>query len=90
VKKLIYSKEDLDLILSLEIEEKDKELERLTISLQAQEELTMNWYNKVKKARNLFYEKCRISQNGAYIFNEVDYEELSNILGSDKEWVMKN
>lgn len=85
MKKLIYSKEDLDLILSLEIEEKDKELERLTISLQAQEELTMNWYNKVKKARNLFYEKCRISQNGAYIFNEVDYEELSNILGSDKE-----
>ena len=61
------------------------EIERLTISLQAQEELTMNWYNKVKKARDLFYEKCRISQNGAYIFNEVDYEELSNILGSDKE-----
>lgn len=61
------------------------EIERLTISLQAQEELTMNWYNKVKKARDLFYEKCRISQNGAYIFNQVDYEELSNILGSDKE-----
>lgn len=67
------------------LEEKDKEIERLTISLQAQEELTMNWYNKVKKARDLFYEKCRISQNGAYIFNEVDYEELSNILESDKE-----
>ncbi len=67
------------------IEDNYKEIERLTISLQAQEELTMNWYNKVKKARNLFYEKCRISQNGAYIFNEVDYEELSNILGSDKE-----
>ena len=66
-------------------DEKDKEIERLIISLQAQEELTMNWYNKVKKARDLFYEKCRISQNGAYIFNEVDYEELSNILGSDKE-----
>lgn len=63
----------------------EQEIERLTISLQAQEELTMNWYNKVKKARDLFYEKCRISQNGAYIFNEVDYEELSNILGGDKE-----
>lgn len=29
MKKLIYSKEDLDLILSLEIEEKDKEIEKL-------------------------------------------------------------
>ena len=29
MKKLIYSKEDLDLILSLELEEKDKEIERL-------------------------------------------------------------
>jgi hypothetical protein len=29
LKKLIYSKEDLDLILSIEIEEKDKEIERL-------------------------------------------------------------
>ena len=71
--------------LYIALRNKDKEIERLIISLQAQEELTMNWYNKVKKARDLFYEKCRISQNGAYIFNEVDYEELSNILGSDKE-----
>ena len=71
--------------LKSQLQQKDKEIERLIISLQAQEELTMNWYNKVKKARDLFYEKCRISQNGAYIFNEVDYEELSNILGSDKE-----
>lgn len=76
-----YSAEYVDKMLK----KQDKEIERLTISLQAQEELTMNWYNKVKKARDLFYEKCRISQNGAYIFNEVDYEELSNILGSDKE-----
>lgn len=29
MKKLIYSKEDLDLILSLEMEEKDQEIERL-------------------------------------------------------------
>ena len=29
MKKLIYSQEDLDLILSLETEEKDKEIERL-------------------------------------------------------------
>ena len=29
MKKLIYSQEDLDLILSLENEEKDKEIERL-------------------------------------------------------------
>ena len=29
MKKLIYSQEDLDLILSLEIQEKDKEIERL-------------------------------------------------------------
>ena len=29
MKKLIYSKEDLDLILTLELEEKDKEIERL-------------------------------------------------------------
>ena len=29
MKKLIYSKEDLDLILSLENEKKDKEIERL-------------------------------------------------------------
>ncbi len=29
MKKLIYSKEDLDLILALELEEKDKEIERL-------------------------------------------------------------
>lgn len=29
MKKLIYSQEDLDLVLSLETEEKDKEIERL-------------------------------------------------------------
>ena len=29
MKKLIYSQEDLDLILTLELEEKDKEIERL-------------------------------------------------------------
>ena len=29
VKKLIYSKEDLDLILTLELEEKEEEIERL-------------------------------------------------------------
>ena len=62
-----------------------EEIERLTISLQAQEELTMTWYKKVKNARDLFYEKCRISQNGIYTFNEIDYKELSDILGSDKE-----
>ena len=38
MKKLIYSKEDLDLILSLEIEEKDKEIERLNKRIKELEE----------------------------------------------------
>lgn len=42
--------------------------------------------NIIKSARDLFYEKCRISQNGVYTFNQVDYEELDNVLkGVDKE-----
>ena len=42
--------------------------------------------NIIKSARDLFYEKCRISQNGVYKFNQVDYEELDNVLkGVDKE-----
>ena len=40
MKKLIYSKEDLDLILTLELEEKDKEIERLNnIIKEVREEL---------------------------------------------------
>ena len=74
-----------DKALHITLIEQQQEIERLTISLQAQEELTMTWYNKVKNARDLFYEKCRISQNGIYTFNEIDYKELSDILGSDKE-----
>lgn len=58
--------------LHKELEERDKEIERLN--------------NIIKSARDLFYEKCRISQNGVYTFNQVDYEELDNVLkGSDKE-----
>ena len=54
------------------IDSKQKEIERLN--------------NIIKSARDLFYEKCRISQNGVYTFNQVDYEELDNVLkGSDKE-----
>jgi hypothetical protein len=44
VKKLIYSKEDLDLILSLENEKKDKEIERLNnITKKAIEYINENW-----------------------------------------------
>lgn len=41
MKKLIYSKEDLDLILTLELEEKNKEIERLN--------------NIIEKIRNYVY-----------------------------------
>lgn len=58
--------------LYFENQKKDKEIEKLN--------------NIIKSARDLFYEKCRISQNGVYTFNQVDYEELDNVLkGVDKE-----
>lgn len=80
-----FSDEDYEAyIIRQSMINKDKEIERLTISLQAQEELTMNWYNKVKKVRDLFYEKCRIKDSdGRYSFNETDIDEFRNLL--DKE-----
>lgn len=36
------------------------------------------------KAINLFYEKCRISQNGYYTFNEDDYKELDKYLKGEE------
>lgn len=41
MKKLIYSQEDLDLVLSLETEEKDKEIEKLVDELE--------WYKNHQK-----------------------------------------
>lgn len=73
----------------------DKELIKETMLLDYSQLVMHNVYmikeNKrlnsiIKSARDLFYEKCRISQNGVYTFNQVDYEELDNVLkGSDKE-----
>lgn len=62
MKKLIYSKEDLDLILSLENEEKDKEIERLNNiiekinkSLNTLEEINENY--KVGDTDSLYSKK---------------------------------
>lgn len=64
------------------VEDKDQ----LIISLQAQEEITMTWYNKVKKIKDFLngYEENRNS----FKWTEQDYidtiEEIKDIVGSDK------
>ena len=57
MKKLIYSQEDLDLILSIETEEKDEEIERLNNIINEFEE----WLNaKYEERHDIWYVKVLI------------------------------
>ena len=56
MKKLIYSQEDLDLILSLKLEEKDKEIERLNKGL---EYIELYWSNREEYEKNKLLRQIR-------------------------------
>ena len=73
--------------LTDERNEQLKEIERLTISLQAQEELTMNWYNKVKKATEYIEEHIRIDDEYPDYMEMLleEYKELLGILDKESE-----
>ena len=72
MKKLIYSKEDLDLILTLELEEKDKEIERLN--------------NIIKEVRKYIQDRYD-GEVLTHTFDKDNVGELLEILdkGSEKE-----
>ena len=80
MKKLIYSQEDLDLVLSLETEEKDKEIERLN-----------NIINKLEKELREDYKVwlCNSRSNGKSVKFGIDvckthfYNRLQELKGSD-------
>lgn len=72
MKKLIYSQEDLDLILSLETQEKDKEIERLN--------------NIIDKAKEYIKKETENINNLIVVSEDFDIEKVLDILkGVDKE-----
>lgn len=73
MKKLIYSQEDLDLVLSLETEEKDKEIERLNNGLK-----DIKWY--IEKNKTSFSDLYIPASDVVSILVIID-----RLLGSDKE-----
>ena len=77
MKKLIYSKEDLDLILSLENEEKDKEIERLNNIIK----------NTIKEIERLNKELETLKQPQVFI----DTQDMEERYGEDlyKEYLEK-
>ena len=99
MKKLIYSQEDLDLILSLENENKDKEIERLKKSekeaLDTLESATyenIDLTNEVDRLNNIINEAIEYIEKYIYIqpneYGELiaDATKLLEILkGEDKE-----
>ena len=73
MKKLIYSKEDLDLILTLELEEKDKEIERLN-----------NIINELEKyIGNEYY--CFDNESLEFKIAKDILDKLQELKGSEKE-----
>ena len=75
-----------------------EEIEQLTISLQAQEELTISWYNKTKeqgkeieRLNNIinrttkYVESLSSSGRGCDIYEDIKQEILKELKGSDKE-----
>lgn len=67
MKKLIYSKEDLDLILSLENEEKDKEIERLN-----------NIINELNTAYCKVITKCEEMIDNRFYMNDIAIKKYAN------------
>jgi hypothetical protein len=84
VKKLIYSQEDLDLILSLETETKDKEIERLTFESTKWESKFYDEAKKVDKAIEKI-ESIRIYglRSGKTLFATLLNEILDILKGSE-------
>jgi len=77
VKKLIYSQEDLDLILSLETETKDKEIERLNKGINE----IIQYINSLE----LGSDQEPYNKEG-YAVSVYDIEKmLVDLIGSDKE-----
>lgn len=72
MKKLIYSKEDLDLILALELEEKEEEIERLTNIINELEDLIV-----IKLQRDYHEHNYRISTGDL----EEIYDKLQGLKG---------
>jgi len=92
VKKLIYSQEDLDLILSLETETKDKEIEKLTAESTKWESKFYDEAKKVDKAIEYIKEKYDyILGDDKFLDHDerIDRKQILRILGilkgSDKE-----
>jgi len=89
VKKLIYSKEDLDLILSLEIEEKDKEIESLKQINKEHQKINGELRVENEKLNNIIneLEKYLIEQVEKSYSNDYDdvLDKLQELKGSDKE-----
>ena len=92
MKKLIYSQEDLDLILSLETETKDKEIEKLTAESTKWESKFYDEAKKVDKAIEYIKEKYDyILGDDKFLDHDerIDRKQILRILGilkgSDKE-----
>ena len=86
MKKLIYSQEDLDLVLSLETEEKDKEIERLN---KENKILRENAEHNDKVVDKVNWENKRLNN----IINEFDNwllgEQMMFYRGSDNERLIR-
>ena len=78
MKKLIYSKEDLDLILTLELEERDKEIERLNNIINELEKYIEESYKYNSKCLSTIFEARAFEDNKIL-------DKLQELKGSDKE-----
>ena len=84
MKKLIYSKEDLDLILTLELEEKEIEIERLN-----------NIINELEKYHKIQMGIASDVRDNLYCLGRYDssydsFQRIQELKGSDKEWLIKS
>ena len=90
--KAYYIADDVDAVLSYvaKLQKVEQENEQLKISVRYWEDKYQNtkftddkYKQKLREAKDLFYETCRISQDGVYKFNKVDYEQLDKVLSDD-------
>lgn len=69
MKTLIYSQEDLDLILSLKTEEKDKEIERLKNELAKIPKAKMEYDLEIEQSNNIIkslFDYCKEQQEKSF------------------------
>ena len=66
------------------------EIEQLTISLQAQEELTISWYNKTKQ-QNKEIERLNniINELEKWLYDNTNYEEYDRVEKDTFNYVIK-